>query len=291
MAGKISSMTGYAVATRELPQGVFTIELRAVNNRFLDLQFRMPEELRPFEQPMREMIASKVGRGKVECRVSINAAGTGGTQGSLDPASLANLLELATAVRTAAPGAPALGVAEILRWPGVLVTQALAGDALREVVLALCTEALAQFNASREREGDKLRTFILERADGVAAIVTDVKPRIPALLAAQREKLLARLADAGIAADPERLAQELVLYASKIDVEEELSRLSAHVDELRRTLARGGAMGKRLDFLMQEFNRESNTLGSKSVDTSTTQAAIELKVLIEQMREQIQNVE
>jgi uncharacterized protein (TIGR00255 family) len=152
-------------------------------------------------------------------------------------------------------------------------------------------EALAQFNASREREGDKLRTFILERADGVAAIVTDVKPRIPALLAAQREKLLARLADAGIAADPERLAQELVLYASKIDVEEELSRLSAHVEELRRTLSRGGAMGKRLDFLMQEFNRESNTLGSKSVDTSTTQAAIELKVLIEQMREQIQNVE
>jgi uncharacterized protein (TIGR00255 family) len=173
----------------------------------------------------------------------------------------------------------------------VLVTQALAGDALRDIVLGLCDEALLQFNASREREGDKLHAFILERADGIAAIVADVKPRIPALLAAQRERLLARLADAGIAADPDRLAHELVLYASKIDVEEELSRLCAHVDELRRTLSRGGAVGKRLDFLMQEFNRESNTLGSKSVDTATTQAAIELKVLIEQMREQIQNVE
>jgi uncharacterized protein (TIGR00255 family) len=291
MAGIISSMTGYAVATRELPQGVFTLELRAVNNRFLDLQFRMPEEVRAFEQPLRELVASRVGRGKVECRVSINASATAGNQGTLDPAALTNLLDLATRVRTASPGAGALGVAEILRWPGVLVAQALAGDELRETILGLCSEALGQFNASREREGDKLRTFILERADAVAAIITDVKPRIPALLAAQREKLMQRLTDAGIQADPERLAQELVLYASKIDVEEELSRLAAHVEELRRTLSRGGAVGKRLDFLMQEFNRESNTLGSKSVDTRTTQAAIELKVLIEQMREQIQNVE
>jgi len=291
MAGKISSMTGYAVATRELPQGVFTLELRAVNNRFLDLQFRMPEEVRAFEQPMRERVAARVGRGKVECRVSINAVGGGTTQGSIDGAALSRLLELASVVRTAAPGAPALGVAEILRWPGVLASQTLAGDALRDTVLDLCDDALLQFNASREREGDKLRTFILERADGVAAIVAEVRPLVPVLLAAQREKLLARLAEAGIVADPDRLAQELVIHASKIDVEEELSRLSAHVDELRRTLARGGAVGKRLDFLMQEFNRESNTLGSKSVDTRTTQAAIELKVLIEQMREQIQNVE
>jgi len=291
MAGRISSMTGYAVATRELAQGVFTLELRAVNNRFLDLQFRMPEELRAFEQPMRELVASRVGRGKVECRVSINAAGGGSAQATLDEAALMGLLQLASRVRAVSPEAGALGAAEILRWPGVLATQTLAPEALRDMIMALCTEAVEQFNASRQREGEKLREFILERAAAIASIVAEVKPMIPALLTAQREKLMQRLADTGITAEPDRLAQELVLYASKVDVEEELSRLSAHVEELRRTLSKGGAVGKRLDFLMQEFNRESNTLGSKSVDTRTTQAAIELKVLIEQMREQIQNVE
>ncbi|MBC7779256.1 MAG: YicC family protein [Proteobacteria bacterium] len=291
MAAKISSMTGYAVVTRELPQGVFTFELRAVNNRFLDLQFRMPEEVRAFEPPLRELIASKVGRGKVECRVSVNAGGDGADAAMLDEAALAQLLHLAARVQALAPSASALGTAEILRWPGVLTTQSLAGDALRDMIVELCGEALTQFNASREREGEKLRGFLVERADAVAGIIADVKPRIPALLAAQRDKLLQRLADTGIATEPDRLTQELVIYAAKIDVEEELSRLAAHVDELRRTLARGGPVGKRLDFLMQEFNRESNTIGSKSVDTQTTQAAIELKVLIEQMREQVQNIE
>ncbi len=290
MAAKICSMTGYAAVTRELPLAVISLELRSVNNRFLDLQFRMPEELRAIEPAMRERVAARVGRGKVECRISINA-NAAAAPAAIDAAALAALMDLAGRVRAAAPDASGLAVGEILRWPGVVPTQSAAPDLLRETTLALCAEALEQFNASREREGEKLRGFLLERADGVAAIVAEVKPKIPALLAAQREKLTQRLADAGIAADPDRLAQELVLYASKIDVEEELSRLMAHVEELRRTVDRGGAVGKRLDFLMQEFNRESNTLGSKSVDTRTTQAAIELKVLIEQMREQIQNIE
>ena len=172
MAAKISSMTGFAVATRELPQGVFTLELRAVNNRFLDLQFRMPEEVRAFEPPLRELVASKVGRGKVECRVSINAGGSANTQGTLDEPALMNLLQLAARVRAVSPEAGALGTAEILRWPGVLATQSIAADALRDMIIGLCTEALAQFNASREREGEKLRDFILERAAGVASIST-----------------------------------------------------------------------------------------------------------------------
>jgi uncharacterized protein (TIGR00255 family) len=284
MAARISSMTGYAVLTRELPQAVISLEFRAVNNRFLDLQFRMPEDVRMIEAALRELVAARVARGKVECRIAINANAAATAPADIDQTALTALIELSARVRALAPDAAPLDTGEILRWPGIVPSQTLSPDVLRETVLGLCAEALEQFNASREREGDKMRTFLLERADGVAAIVAEVKPKIPALLAAQREKLTQRLNDAGIAADPDRLAQELVLYASKIDVEEELSRLMAHVEELRRTLTRGGAVGKRLDFLMQEFNRESNTLGSKSVDTRTTQAAIELKVLIEHMR-------
>jgi len=292
MAANIRSMTGYASAVRELPQGTLTVELRSVNNRFLDLQFRMPEEARACEPLLRERIASRIARGKVECRVSLGPAPQGQVAPvAVDEQALGGLLAAAARVRQLAPDARALTVADILRWPGIASGEAISTEALREALLESADRALVEFVASREREGARLADFLLERAAAITAIVHAVRPRIPALLQAQRERLQQRLADAGIAADPDRLAQELVLHASRIDVEEELSRLEAHVAELRGTLERGGAAGKRLDFLMQEFNRESNTLGSKSVDTETSRAAIELKVLVEQMREQVQNIE
>lgn len=291
MANRIRSMTGYASASRELPQGTLSLELRSVNNRFLDLQFRMPEEARVCEPLLRERIAARIARGKVECRVSVGNGSQAQGATAVDEQAVAALLSAAARVQQLAPGARALSVADILRWPGVASGQSLSAEALREALLALCDQALAEFVASREREGARLADFLLERARAIAGIVEAVRPRIPALLEAQRERLLQRLADSGVTADPDRLAQELVIHAARIDVEEELSRLEAHVAELRGTLERGGAAGKRLDFLMQEFNRESNTLGSKSVDSDTSRAAIELKVLVEQMREQVQNIE
>jgi uncharacterized protein (TIGR00255 family) len=291
MASRIRSMTGYASVSRELPQGTLTLELRSVNNRFLDLQFRMPEDARACEPLMRERIAARIARGKVECRVALGASGQGQAALAVDERAVGALLAAAAQVQLFAPGARALSVADILRWPGVAAGQSLSGETLRDALLALCDQALAEFVASREREGARLAEFLLERAQAIAGIVETVRPRIPELLAAQRERMQQRLAESGVAADPDRLAQELVLYAARIDVEEELSRLDAHIAELRGTLERGGTTGKRLDFLMQEFNRESNTLGSKSVDTSTSRAAIELKVLVEQMREQVQNIE
>lgn len=284
-------MTGYASASRDLPQGALSVELRSVNNRFLDLQFRMPEEARACEPLLRERIASRIARGKVECRVSLG--GTSAAQGTLavDEQAIAALLAAAARVQHLAPGARALSVADILRWPGVAATPALSAETLREALIALCDQALGEFVASREREGARLADFLRERARAILGIVETVRPRIPALLQAQRERLQQRLADSGVSADPDRLAQELVLHAARIDVEEELSRLEAHVAELEGTLQRGGAAGKRLDFLMQEFNREANTLCSKSSDLELTRCGLELKAAIDRLREQSANIE
>ncbi|MCW5576347.1 MAG: YicC family protein [Burkholderiales bacterium] len=284
-------MTGYATASRELAWGAVSVELRSVNHRYLDLSFRMPDELRPAEQAMRETISAALTRGKIECRVSY--ALRPGAQGrdEIDTTLLAQLLRLDAQVRAALPGARPLGVPDILRWPGMLGAETMPVDEFRATAAALLGEALREFAAARAREGAKLAAVILERAAGMRERIATVKPRLPGIIAAFQEKLNARLKEAMLSADDERVRQEITLFINKIDVDEELSRLATHLDELERIVGKGGASGKRLDFLMQELNREANTLGSKSADVEVTRVAMDLKLLIEQMREQIQNIE
>ncbi len=287
----IHSMTGYATASRELPWGAVSVELRSVNHRYLDVSFRVPDELRQAEQALRETISGAMTRGKIECRVSyaLRSSSEGGTE--LDTTLLAQVLELNARARAALPEARPLGVADILRWPGMLGADDLPGDELRATAGELLREALREFTAARAREGAKLAAVILERATEMRSRIAVVQPRIPTIIAAFQEKLNARLKEALVSADDERVRQEIALFINKIDVDEELSRLATHLDELQRILGKGGASGKRLDFLMQELNREANTLGSKSADITVTQVAMDLKLLIEQMREQIQNIE
>ena len=287
----IHSMTGYATASRELPWGAVSVELRSVNHRYLDVSFRVPDELRQAEQALRETISGAMTRGKIECRVSyaLRSSSEGGTE--LDTTLLAQVLELNARARAALPEARPLGVADILRWPGMLGADDLPGDELRATAGELLREALREFTAARAREGAKLAAVILERATEMRSRIAVVQPRIPTVIAAFQEKLNARLKEALVSADDERVRQEIALFINKIDVDEELSRLATHLDELQRILGKGGASGKRLDFLMQELNREANTLGSKSADIEVTRVAMDLKLLIEQMREQIQNIE
>jgi len=291
----IYSMTGYAAVSEELALGTLSVEIRSVNHRYLDVQFRLPDELRSFEPGMRELVAARLTRGKVECRLGFQKTPSSEVSLQLNGPLLGQLLELEHTVRTRLPGASGLTVSDVVRWPGMIEAEALPLEQLRERAQALVERALEEFTAARAREGEKLKTLLLERVGQMEALVEKVKPRIPQLVATYQERLTARLKDAlkdaATALDEDRLRQELVIYASKVDVEEELSRLIAHVGETRRILARGGAAGKRLDFLMQELNREANTLGSKSVDIDVSQASVELKVLIEQMREQVQNIE
>ena len=287
----ISSMTGYATAARELAWGSVSVELRSVNHRYLDVSFRMPDELRPAETALREAIAATVTRGKVECRVAYALRSGAQNSADLDAKLLAQLLELNGKVRNALPEARTLTVADILRWPGMLGTDELPVDELRSTANELMPEVLREFSAARSREGEKLAAVILERAADMRKRIAVVQPRMPDIIAAFQDKLNARLQEALVSADDERVRQEIALFINKIDVDEELSRLATHLDELERILKKGGASGKRLDFLMQELNREANTLGSKSVDIEVTRVAMDLKLLIEQMREQIQNIE
>ena len=287
----IYSMTGYAVAAVELPFGALNLELRSVNHRYLDIQFRIPDELRPLETGLREITGARIGRGKVEVRIAISKSAASQSNLQLDDRLLSQLAQLDARVRSILPDGQPLSVADALRWPGMLGNDDLAPEELQQTCTQLLDRALDDLTASRAREGEKLKQLLLDRITSMEALVARLAPRMPQLVSAYREKLTARLKDAMVSLDDERLKQELVLFASKIDVDEELSRLTTHFGEIRRILDKGGAAGKRLDFLMQELNREANTLGSKSVDVEFTQTAMDLKVLIEQMREQIQNIE
>ena len=287
----LHSMTGFASASRELGGLHLSLELRAVNHRFLDLQFRLPEELRSNEPQLREQITGAVFRGKVECRVQMTRNEAAAASGSVVAESIDRLLAAQSAVLERMPQASKLSVNEILRWPGVIAESLIEPETLAHELVSLMKQATADFLATREREGAKLKAMILERCTGIRGYCAEIEPRVPMLQAAFAKKLSERIREAGVAGDPDRLAQEVALFASKIDVAEELTRLVTHVAEVERVLAAGGACGKRLDFLMQELNREANTFGSKSVDADLTKTAVELKVLIEQMREQVQNIE
>ena len=287
----IYSMTGYAAVTRDLPLGTLMLELRSVNHRYLDVSFRAPEEFRAFEGAMREALAAKLTRGKIECRISLNRNTAAASLLEINAALLARLAEFDAQVRAALPQAAPLGVADALRWPGMFGSDTLPMEELREACLEAFNAALEDFSATRGREGAKLTEALLERAARVEQLAKDVSPKIPQLVAAQQERFSQRMRDAGVGLDEDRIRQEVVLYASRIDVDEELTRLTTHVTEMRRILAKGGAVGKRLDFLMQELNREANTLGSKAADIEISQTSMDLNVLIEQMREQVQNIE
>jgi uncharacterized protein (TIGR00255 family) len=289
-SGQIASMTGFAAVNRELNFGNVAIELRAVNHRYLEFQFRLPEELRASEGTMREMIAGTLSRGKVDCRAVFTPAAC--VDGAiLDVDAIDTLDRLQREVRAKFAGAVPLTVADVLRWPGILAAPEFSGEKLREATLNLLADALEEFRLTRLREGDKLKLVLLDRVAAMEAQTSQIAPLIPQLLRAFQEKLSQRLVEALGSADAERLRQEVLLFAAKIDVDEELSRLQTHFAEVRRVLDKGGACGKRLDFLMQELNREANTLGSKSVAIEASKVALELKVLIEQMREQVQNIE
>lgn len=291
MKETLRSMTGFAAESAEVAGAQVTLELRAVNSRFLDLSFRMGEDFRVLEPALRERIGEKVKRGKLECRINLATRSDATLPGEINAPLAEQLGRLAAAAKQAFPAAADLSIAEILRWPGMLGDASLNPEVLQAGVLALVERALTQFNASRSREGDKLKTIILDRVEKMRGHVAAIRPRTPEIVAAYREKLGRRLEELLPTLDHDRLHQEVALFAQKIDVDEELDRLLTHLSEVERVLAQGGASGKRLDFLMQELNREANTLGSKSVSLEFTQSSVELKVLIEQMREQIQNIE
>ena len=285
----ISSMTGYAVATRELPIASLAAEVKSVNSRFLDVQFRLPDELRPVEPALRELIQTRVGRGKVECRVSVTPPANATPRISVNEELLHELAEVSRKVRAAVPDANPLSVGEVLNWPGVLGDDRTA--ALRDACVTLVHEVLDDFSASRSREGGKLAQMLLERVARMRELLVSIQPKLPEAIAAYQEKVAARLREALGGADEERVRHEIALFGVRADVAEELTRLAAHLEEVSRVVTAGGTVGKRLDFLMQELNREANTLGSKSVSKELSDASLELKLLIEQMREQIQNIE
>ena len=286
----IRSMTAFASAERSTRWGTVTAELRSVNHRFLELAVKAPEELRAAEPALRERVAARVQRGKADLTLRFRADPGAGGELALNEPLLARLAELHARLGDRFPGMR-VEFTELLRFPGVVADTGVDAAALQQEVVALADTVLDEFVAAREREGAKLAAAMTERLDGIAALTARVRQWLPEIRVALRQKLETRLAELKQPLDPGRLEQELVLGLQKLDVDEELDRLDAHVAEARRVLALDDAVGRRLDFLMQEFNREANTLGSKSVDQRTSQAAVELKVLIEQLREQVQNLE
>ncbi|MBT9589417.1 MAG: YicC family protein [Thiobacillus sp.] len=286
-----TSMTGFAAHSLNLDHASVNIDLRSVNQRYLELHFRLADEFRALEPQLRELIQHRLARGKVECRINLIALPAASQDNGLNPVILEQLAHWQSDVMQRVPNSTPLSVNEILRWPGAVPTATLTQDALNQAALDGVRATLDELVASRQREGAKLKQHILDRLGAAETQVAGLQPLLPALVAAQREKLAERLRDALGEAGHERLAQEIALAAQKADIDEELSRLAAHFSEVRRVLDQSGAVGKRLDFLMQELHREANTLGAKSVAVETSRVSLELKVLIEQMREQVQNLE
>lgn len=297
---EVASMTGFSDSTVTTDFGAITVELKSVNGRFLELSLRLPEELRYAEGPLRERVTAAVARGKLDCRVSVSRDPLASTS-RVNDTVLAQIAELWRQVHATLPQATPLGVGDILRWPGVIESAAADPEAWRQPLLEAMGSALAGLQASRAREGAALRAALLERCDGIVRILTQLREVVPRILADAERRLQERLSQAlgtalaGSALSREeindRIRQELTLHGMRADIAEEMDRLSTHVAEVRRTLDAGGAVGRRLDFLMQELNREANTIGSKASAVDMTNAAVELKLLIEQMREQVQNLE
>ncbi len=285
----IRSMTAYASAESTGPAGTLSCELRTVNHRYLELSPRLPDDLRAFESLLRERVAKKLSRGKLDLTVRRNSDARGESL-QVNRALLARLSELNVDMVALFPGMQ-VQLTELLRFPGVMQQAEIDPEAQQVALFDVLERALDALTATREREGEKLAAILHERLDAIEKVVIEVRGWMPEIRAALRTRLETRLADLKQPVEPGRLEQELVLQITRTDVDEELDRLSTHIGESRRVLGLNEPVGRRLDFLMQEFNREANTLGSKSVDARSTNAAVELKVLIEQMREQVQNIE
>ncbi len=301
----ISSMTGFGVCTRESAAGTVTLELRSVNSRFLDLQFRMNDDLRTLEPMLREAIIARLQRGKVECRLSFGRKVASGNNLAVNDSLLSALTTAQQTVLDKFPDARPLSVNELLRWPGVLADSELSQETLAADVQAAAAAALEAFIDSRQREGAALQLMLLSRIEQIEAIVTRITPLVPQAIDSFRQKAIERMQEAlgislssgnGAPSVPaeeiqDRIRQEVTLYGIRVDVAEELTRLAGHLSETRAILKKGGPVGKRLDFMMQELNREANTLGSKAAVKALSDASMEMKLLIEQMREQVQNLE
>ena len=287
----LKSMTGFGRNTVETDWGELMWELRSVNHRYLEVSLRMPEELRGLEAAARERIGKQLNRGKVEATLRLRASQRALSGLVLDEQALASLAGVLGQVRKTIPETAAVDPLKVIQWPGIVAATDDKNDVLSQQAMASLDAALADLVETRAREGEKTADMMLERTEKIAAHLEQLKQHRPAVVARQREKLLAKLAELDIEHNEHRLEQELVFLAQRLDIDEELDRLSAHVSEFNKAVTRSGPIGRRLDFLMQEFNREANTIGSKASDLDTTGASVDLKVLIEQMREQVQNIE
>lgn len=300
-------MTGYATSTKETENGTITIEVKSVNSRFLDLQFRINDEFRAIEPLFRDALTKKIARGKVECRFSFGKKNADSKQKTLNQALLIQLKEFQDSLKTSFPNSAELSMNDLLRWPGVIEEAEINSDNLQENISQVIELTILDFIQSREREGASLANVLLRCVDEMEAIVTRITPLLPTVLQQFQQKAVNRLEEAlGLALDKpdcaaapsisrdevmDRIRQEVTMYGIRIDVNEELARLSGHLAETRQIIKKGGQVGKRLDFMMQELNREANTLGSKAALKELADASMELKLLIEQMREQVQNLE
>jgi len=284
-------MTGFARQSAESGLGTLTWELRAVNHRYLDVSFRLPEELRAKEQAFKQQLGAVLKRGKIECTLHVRRALNQQTDLQVNMDLVAVIRKRVTDISRALHDTQLINPIDILRWPGVVSEPEIDAEPLYVEAGALFEKALEAVAAMRASEGVRITKMLESRCADIAAIAKSVRKRLPEVLAGAHARQRERIERLDVEADPARLEVELALIAQKLDVDEELDRLESHLAEIRQSLAADEPVGRRLDFLMQELNREANTLGSKSADAETTKAAVELKVLIEQMREQIQNVE
>ncbi len=287
----IRSMTAFARQEAQGEWGALQLELRSVNHRYLEVNPRLPEELRLLEPKIRERIGKQLGRGKVDCTLRYQPPSELAGELAVNLELVKKLAHASREVDGLIYNPAPVNSIEVLRWPGVLESASVDEGQLQGEALILLEKALVELNDTRRREGEKLKKIILQRCDAAEEVVAAVRQRLPEVLTGLRQRLQERLAELRQELDEGRLEQEMVMQAQKLDVDEEMDRLETHLAEVRRVLERDEPVGRRLDFLMQELNREANTLGSKSADSETTKASVELKVLIEQMREQIQNIE
>ncbi len=287
----IRSMTGFARRERQEPWGTLVCELRTVNHRYLEISLRLPDDLKALDNDIRQTITAALRRGKIDANLYLKSA-SGSTQSlEIDTAVLDTLVARLEEVRGRVPSSAEVNPVELLRWPGVIREANVDNKPVLAAALDVLKEALRELNDTRYREGQRIRELLLNRCTTMRTQVQNVRERLPEISQRLRERIVERISQLGVTPDPERLEQELVLYAHKMDVDEEMDRLTGHLDEVTSVLDSSEPAGRRLDFLMQELNREANTLSSKSQDVETTRAAVDMKVMIEQMREQIQNVE
>jgi len=287
----IKSMTAFARQSIEQEWGTGAWEIRSVNSRFLETNFRLPENLRYLEFKIREKLRKSLTRGKVDCNLKLEMSPTACNQLSIDESLVASLLDSHKAVQKLADIEQQPNLTRILYWPGVISKPQVDASVLEQNLLQSLEHAIEQLITMRQLEGESITEMIAQRLNGVTEQVSTVRQEMPAIIAWQKDKILKRFEEIKLEFETTRIEQEMVMIAQKIDVDEELDRLETHVAEVARLMKKGGSIGRRLDFLMQELNREANTLGSKSINAKTTNASVELKVLIEQMREQIQNIE